>query len=105
VRDKAERLDDGGPTLVAFAGYLGQAVDHGSTRWQILYLDSALATWLLVPREAIVDRTHVDDCRRDLIWVAADTPVATGRGKGPLHHEAEFVVGSLTRAEDFSPTE
>ena len=92
------------PELVTFAGYLGATIPRAGKRWCVLYLDTRLLTWLLLLERGIVFREeHKDDdaaCgRRDILWVKADTPVASGNGS--LTAEAQFLTGAFARAGDF----
>jgi hypothetical protein len=97
------------PELVAFAGYLGGTLTgtppgrEGS--WRILYLDSQLQNWRLIPEEDILvfSRMNDDDAAfntRDVIWVDANS--LTARGDAPPRPEAQakYLRGDFTRAGD-----
>jgi len=90
--------------LAAFGGYLGGTTDHppGKKRWQILYLDAKLLTWLLVQQDEILFHQRLEDDKaafkeRDVIWVRADALV--GRSSGP---PSLWLSGDFTRAADFT---
>jgi hypothetical protein len=91
--------------LSLFAGFLGgPAADQGTT-WRLLYLDSRLDTWVLVPRDAIIVHERLKDDnapsgKRDVLWVDATANVL--HGSGPRTNEGRFLVGELTRAGDFA---
>ena len=92
------------PALVTFAGYLGATIPRAGKRWCVLYLDTRLLTWLLLLEDGIVFREeHKDEdaaCgKRDVLWVKADTPVASGNGS--LTAEAQFLTGAFARAGDY----
>jgi hypothetical protein len=95
------------PELVIFAGYLGGVIerDADGIKWQLLYLDWRLSTWLLVQQEDIVFRKALEDHtapfnKRDAIWVKANALIT--RGSGPQPVEARFLRGDFTRAGDVS---
>ena len=96
------------PSLVTFAGYVGARFDERKANWIVFYLDTRLASWLLVQTIGIVYRDPVEDhnapCnQRDVIWVKADTPVGLGDGSQAV--QAQFLTGEFTRAADFdAPT-
>lgn len=95
---------DSVPELVAFAGFLGGSISREDKPWRVLYLDSRLASWLLVDEQRIIHWDKVEDDgapgrRRDVIWVPADTAVGRGGGSQPV--EARFLTGDFTRAGDF----
>jgi hypothetical protein len=97
------------PDLVALAGYLGGTVDErppgkeGS--WRILYLDSQLQNWRLIPDEDILvfSRMVAEDAafnRRDVIWVDRDALTATGGAPPRPDAQAKYLRGDFTRAGD-----
>jgi hypothetical protein len=97
------------PELVALAGYLGGTVNEtppgGEGSWRILYLDSQLQNWRLIPEEAILVFSRMDDDdaafnKRDVIWV--DSDALTARGDAPPRPEAQakYLRGDFTRAGD-----
>lgn len=93
------------PTLSLFAGYLGGPVTHDGD-WQLLYLDSRLCDWMLVPDEDIVVAEQLDDDNapggtRDVLWIKSTANVITGTGA--RSNDGRFLVGSLTRAGDYAP--
>jgi hypothetical protein len=97
------------PELVTFAGYLGGTLDNPTgeepATWRLLYLDSKLWTWLLVPDDGIVLRERVEEegargKERDVLWVNADAMVR--RGSGPQSVHGRFLSGDFTRAGDFA---
>jgi hypothetical protein len=97
------------PDLVTFAGYVGGIVDDtaGTTKkeWVVFYLDSRLASWLLVESGGVVFREEVKDAsggKRDVIWVRADASV--GRGRGAQTNQERFLRGDFTAAGDFAAT-
>jgi hypothetical protein len=111
--DRARLADAAGfadiPDLVTLAGYLGGSVDVEAqgrdTKWWILYLDSQLQNWRLIPDDGILlVKSTTDDSapfnRRDMIWVEADA--LTARGEAPPRPEvqAKFLQGEFTRAGD-----
>src|SRR5215212_4655790 len=78
--------DDKAPELIAFAGFLGPAVEHDGDPWRLLYLDWRLRGWLLVDESAIYVRLRVKDDaapegKRDVLYV--DARGSVGRGTGP----------------------
>jgi hypothetical protein len=94
------------PQLVVFAGLLGDPVQKpgGGGTWYLLYLDWALADWLLVEERGIVHRQTITDpaispLTRDVIWVDEDSSV--GRGNRSQSKEGQFLSGEFTRAADF----
>jgi hypothetical protein len=93
------------PGLSLFAGFLGGPVDHENMTWRLLYLDSRLDSWMLVPEDAIIVRQQLTDDNapsgvRDVLWV--DSTANLVRGSGPRTNEGRFLVGDLTRAGDFA---
>lgn len=95
------------PELMTFAGYMGGAIERepDGRRWQLLYLDWRLLTWLLVPQDDIVFREALADetapfKSRDVIWVRANALVT--RGTGPQSAQERFLRGDFTRAGDFA---
>jgi hypothetical protein len=95
------------PGLSLLAGYLGGPVTDNGTAWQLLYLDSRLDTWVLVPEDAIIVHERLKDenapsGRRDVLWVDATANLL--HGSGPRTNEGRFLVGDLTRAGDFAAT-
>jgi hypothetical protein len=94
------------PQLVVFAGLLGASVvkPGGGGDWYLLYLDWALADWLLVEERGIVHRQTITDpaispLTRDVIWVHEDASV--GLGSRSQSKESQFLIGEFTRAGDF----
>jgi hypothetical protein len=94
------------PDLSLFAGFLGGPVtdDHKAT-WRLLYLDSRLDNWLLVPEDQIVVHQRLEDDRapsglRDALWVRGSATLI--RGSGSRANEGRFLVGEFTRAGDFA---
>jgi hypothetical protein len=90
--------------LSLFAGFLGGPASDQGTTWRLLYLDSRLDTWVLVPRDAIIVHERLNDDnapagKRDVLWVDATANVL--HGSGPRTNEGRFLVGELTRAGDF----
>ena len=99
----AERTDL--PDLSLLAGFLGAQFDHAGATWWLLYLDSRLHKWLLVPKNDIVVYERLDDAtafakRRDVLWVKADARLLQGSGSQTI--EGLFLVGEFTRAGDFA---
>jgi hypothetical protein len=93
------------PDLSLFAGFLGGPVEHDRATWRLLYLDSRLNNWLLVPEDDIVVHQLLDDDRapsgkRDALWVRGSATVVQGSGSGAI--EGRFLVGEFTRAGDFA---
>jgi hypothetical protein len=95
------------PELVTVAGYFGGTVELGDdrARWWILYLDSQLQSWRLIPHKDILLHSSMDDDnapfkKRDLLWVDADA--ITARGESPPRPEvqAQYLRGDFTRAGD-----
>jgi hypothetical protein len=73
--------------------------------WRLVYLDSRLDSWLLIPERDIVVHQRLTDAnapsgRRDLLWVDATANLL--RGSGPQTSDGRFLVGQLTRAGDFA---
>ena len=84
------------PDVVALTGYLGGTISGpppGRTGdWRILYLDSQLQNWLLIPDEDIFvfSRVWNEDAAfnlRDVIWV--DRDALTTSGGAPPRPEAQ----------------
>lgn len=110
--DEKERLAQAAdqveiPELVTVAGYLGGTVELGDDRakWWIVYLDSQLESWRLIPHKDILLHSSMDDDnapfkKRDLLWVDADA--LTTRGESPPRPElqAQYLRGDFTRAGD-----
>ena len=93
------------PGLTLFAGFLGGPVDHENLTWRLLYLDSQLDSWMLVPEDAILVYQQLADENapsgvRDVLWVDATANLV--RGSGARTNEGRFLVGELTRAGDFA---
>src|SRR5215212_7397012 len=99
------------PELYTFAGYLGGLVDQvdpTGARWQLLYLDAKLFTWLLLNVQTIVLTTNdADDTSpfgtRDYVWMESDASVS--RGEGPIQRneiQARFLRGAFVSAADFA---
>jgi hypothetical protein len=97
------------PEVVAFTGYLGGTVTEtppgrgGS--WRILYLDSQLQNWRLIPDEDILVFSRMDDDdaafnKRDVIWVASDALTASGDAPPRPEAQAKYLRGDFTRAGD-----
>jgi hypothetical protein len=95
------------PELSLFAGFLGGKVSRDTTDWRVLYLDSRLQNWLLVPEDEIVvyerlDDHHAPSKKRDALWVRGGATVVSGSGSESV--EGRFLVGEFTRAGDFAAT-
>jgi hypothetical protein len=93
------------PDLSLLGGYVGAKVERQGTWWWVLYLDSLLQNWVLVPDKAIVYHERLEDDKaprglRDLLWIIASETVV--RGSGSQSVDGRFVVGEFTRAGDFS---
>jgi hypothetical protein len=93
------------PGLTLFAGYIGGSLSRDGAPWRLVYLDSRLDSWLLVPERDIVVHQRLRDAnapsgRRDLLWVDATANLL--RGSGPQTSDGRFLVGQLTRAGDFA---
>jgi hypothetical protein len=93
------------PDLSLFAGYLGGPVAHEGADWRLLYLDSRLNNWLLVPEDQIVVHQRLTDANaasglRDALWVRGSATLV--RGSGSRAKEGRFLVGEFTRAGDFA---
>jgi hypothetical protein len=93
------------PGLSLFAGFLGGPVDHENITWRLLYLDSRLDNWMLVPEDAIIVSQQLTDDNapsgvRDVLWV--DSTANLVRGSGPRTNDGRFLVGELTRAGEFA---
>jgi hypothetical protein len=93
------------PGLSLFAGFLGGPVDHENMTWRLLYLDSQLDSWMLVPEDAILVYQQLTDENapsgvRDVLWV--DSTANLVRGSGARTNDGRFLVGELTRAGDFA---
>jgi hypothetical protein len=93
--------------LYTFAGFLGDQLSQpglADKRWQVLYLDLALKSWLLVEDGGIVTTEQVvedkaPDQMLDVLWVTGDAAVGMVSGSQSL--EAQFLTGEFTRAADF----
>ncbi len=93
------------PSLSLFAGFLGGPVTENGETWRLLYLDSRLDSWMLVPEDAIVVHQQLTDdkapsSRRDVLWV--DGTANLVHGSGPRTNHGRFLVGELTRAGNFA---
>jgi hypothetical protein len=93
------------PDLSLFAGFLGGPVTREGAPWRLLYLDSRLNNWLLVPEHDIVvherlDDDHAPSGKRDALWVRGSAMVV--HGSGSRSNEGRFLVGEFTRAGDFA---
>jgi hypothetical protein len=93
------------PSLSLFAGFLGGPVVEKGKPWRLLYLDSRLDSWMLVPENAIIVSQQLTDEHapsgvRDVLWV--DSTATLVRGNGPRTNEGRFLVGELTLAGDFA---
>jgi hypothetical protein len=97
------------PDLVTIPGFLGGTVELPLRRqdapWRILYLDSVLQSWRLIPDDEILLLKSVQDDkapfgRRDVLWVDADT--LTTRSEAPPRPEvqAQYLRGDFVRAGD-----
>jgi hypothetical protein len=101
--------DSHAPELVTFAGFLGGKVDDKGVSWRVLYRDTKLRTWLLVPDSDIVFRHTLRDDRmpfreHDEIWLRRETAVT--EGSGPLQDgeiQARQLRGAFTAASDVGP--
>jgi hypothetical protein len=94
------------PDLTLVAGLLGGPITYDNRDWRLLYLDSRLYTWLLVPEADIIACERLGDDsaplgKRDMLWINHSAPVVHGSGFGP--NEQRFLVGEFTRAADFAP--
>jgi hypothetical protein len=94
------------PGLSLFAGLIGGDIPHESKTWRLVYLDSRLQSWMLVPKESVIFEDRVSDVnaprgKRDLLWVDSTANLITGNG--PRTNDGRFLVGQLTRAGDFAP--
>ena len=99
------------PERRSFVGYVGRTFNHRGNNWTLLYVDSALESWMIVETDGIVGRRPIPPDAGsgtpealDMIWVLADA--AVGRGGRSLTVEGAFLCGNFTRAGDFeaSPT-
>jgi hypothetical protein len=94
------------PDLSLFAGFLGGPVkDKAKAEYRLLYLDSRLENWLLIPVKDIVVHERLEDDHapsgmRDALWVRGAAMVV--RGSGARSNEGRFLVGEFTRAADFA---
>jgi hypothetical protein len=93
------------PDLSLFAGYLGGPVTDKAGEYRLLYLDSRLENWLLIPVKDIVvhqrlDDEHAPSGKRDALWIRGAAMVV--RGSGARANEGRFLVGEFTRAADFA---
>jgi hypothetical protein len=114
TKDEKTRLVDAAagvdfPDLVALAGYLGGTVAEKPPgpegKWRILYLDSQLQNWRLVPDDDILvfSRMYAEDAafnRRDVIWVDRNAVTATGGAPPRPDAQAKYLRGDFTRAGD-----
>jgi hypothetical protein len=106
--DLAEGIDF--PDLVALAGYLGGTIARnppGREKWRILYLDSQLQNWRLVPDEDILVSTsmYAEDAAfnlRDVIWVDRDSLTASGGAPPRPEEQVKYLRGDFTRAGDLA---
>jgi hypothetical protein len=104
VRDFGTQVNS--PELRTLSGYLGGEVPDpgGGPAWQIMFVDSSLAGWLIVRTNEILYSNRVKDHtaaggERDYIWLTVDTMV--GRGDSSSSAQAVFLSGAFTRAGDF----
>ena len=95
------------PDLSLFAGFLGGPVssEKNPGTWRLVYLDSRLNNWLLVPEDDIIvwqrlEDDHAPSGLRDALWVTSSAMVV--RGSGARSNEGRFLVGEFTRAADFA---
>jgi hypothetical protein len=93
------------PDLSLFAGFLGGPVEHEGADWRLLYLDSRLDNWVLLPEDQIVVHQRLKDANapsglRDALWVRGSATLV--RGSGSRAKEGRFLVGEFTRAGDFA---
>ena len=93
------------PDLSLFAGFLGGPYTRDNVKWRLLYLDSRLSNWLLVPEDDIVvherlDDEHAPSGKRDALWVRGSATVV--QGSGSRSNQGRFLVGEFTRAGDFA---
>jgi hypothetical protein len=92
--------------LSLFAGFLGgPIVDNQNVTWRLLYIDSRLDSWMLIPEDAIIVYQQLTDDNapsgvRDVLWVDATANLV--HGSGPRTNDGRFLVGELTRAGDFA---
>lgn len=99
------------PALMNFAGFLGGVIDDEDgvtqTRWQVLYLDVKLQSWLLVKEDDILLRLEVGHEeaeryeKRDVIWLKTDASLSQGSGPiQPDELQARLLRGDFTRAAE-----
>jgi hypothetical protein len=99
--------------LYAFAGYLGGTVNDPAgvtpaAKWQLLYLDPKLRSWLLVDQTSIRLRMDVKDetspsGTRDHVWLTTDASVSQGEGPPQKNEiQARFLRGDFMSAGDFA---
>jgi hypothetical protein len=94
------------PDEMLIRGFVGAQTEHGGKNWRLVYLDSVLRTWLLVPENEITAFERVDDPeapsgQRDMVWINRGAQMVRGSGFGPIARR--FLVGELTLAADFAP--
>jgi hypothetical protein len=92
--------------LVKFAGYLGDRVQDGDgdEQWQVMFLDDTAESYLLFRYEDIKFHDRVKDDKAafgalDVVWVTADSRVATGGRMESLL--GRLTSGGFMRAGDF----
>jgi hypothetical protein len=100
------------PELHTFAGFLGGVLDDSGgktgSRWQLLYFDAKLRTWLLVDEKNILLRSTVDDetspyGTRDHVWLKSDASVSEGEGAVQTDEiQARFMRGAFVSAGQFA---
>jgi hypothetical protein len=94
------------PELKLISGLLGGPIVRDRQTWRLVYLDSLLSTWLLVPEGEITaferrSDNNAPSGQRDMLWINRTAPVVHGSGLGP--NAQRFLVGEFTRAADFAP--
>jgi hypothetical protein len=93
------------PDLKLISGFVGAQIKRGAN-WRLVYLDSLLYTWLLVPEDDVIASQRLKDPNapsgeRDMLWVNRTAKFVYGSGFGP--DDRRFLVGELTSAADFKP--
>jgi hypothetical protein len=118
AKDFAKNAD--ASQVLALAGYLGAVPSVDDGKWQFLYLDRTLQSWLLVQRADIVSLARVPDekepfgCKPDIIWLRSYSSVIQGNAR--LTEDAiaaqisrgdfttaAVAIGVLTRDANASP--